>query len=357
MGAFKGYFDDSSSSSDPACNCVVFAGYIGDSAEEWPNLEEHWSIALRKAGVPYLHMKELMHIDAKPTGSSVYEKWRGRPNEVNAFLLDMAAIINSTALTPVASAVEKSALANLNKKHGLSGSEALEAETMAIYACCWLAQDAFGEHVQIEIQADRVTKPSRRLGKVEEISEHESREVPLGDYITVAFRPQSDSSRNWPALQVADFFAWETNYFVRNRIRNGGAIVDKATRLTYSILSDKKGNVGMFLNDRTLNVWDAQKQGAWPGTQRGRVVKSINEFWEDVRNRFPTVDRVSDGMIFDIARSNSSPLSSTLSFRAVSINRSDCSSCVSFGFFVGGFAVLPALGLGAISVPLQLVVR
>jgi hypothetical protein len=50
------------------------------------------------------------------------------------------------------------------------------------------------------------------------------------------------------------------------------------------------------------------------------------------------------GAIFSNARSNASPLSSTPSFRAVSLNRSDCSAFVIFlvGFGVGfRFSAIP----------------
>jgi len=293
MGALRGYFDDSGHEPDPHCNCVVYAGYIGNCAE-WTRLEEGWKIALDRAGVPYLHMKELMSIDRKPPGFvSPYNKWRGNPEAVNSFLLELARIVTGTSLRPIAAAVDKEALARLNTKLGLTKNGLLEAESLAVYACGWLAQDSFGEHISMEFLVDKIAKPGRLYYLIEAISAHESREVPILDHITFTFlakntpsRHPTDGSQNIYALQVADFLAWETHFFARERIKNGYESADRLRRETYDVIApDSDWPLSMFLNDRTLTNWSDQKKGAWPNTRQGRLVKSWVEFSQELERK------------------------------------------------------------------------
>lgn len=179
MGALRGYFDDSGHEPDPHCNCVVYAGYIGNCAE-WTRLEEGWKIALGR--LYYL---------------------------------------------------------------------------------------------------------------IEAISAHESREVPILDHITFTFlakntpsRHPTDGSQNIYALQVADFLAWETHFFARERIKNGYESADRLRRETYDVIApDSDWPLSMFLNDRTLTNWSDQKKGAWPNTRQGRLVKSWVEFSQELERK------------------------------------------------------------------------
>jgi hypothetical protein len=131
MGVLKGYLDDSGDEPDPGCNCVVYAGYVGE-IDEWKKLETEWITALAEADLPYLHMKELIWFNAP------YDKWRDTSEKAQNFLLHLAKIAGSCKLTAIGAAVDKVALKRFNERKGFSGRDALGAEAVAIYLCNWI---------------------------------------------------------------------------------------------------------------------------------------------------------------------------------------------------------------------------
>lgn len=293
MGAFHGYFDDSGDEPDPRCNNVSYAGFVG-SIEQWRELEGGWLAILRDNAIPYLHMKELMGIDYRPVDKpSPYDKWRGKPDEIECFLLSLAECVQKSGLCGIAAAVDKAALSRLCEKHGINGKAAIGVEELAIYCCLWLVQSTFGEHTILELLIDKTCKPERLRHRIAEIGSHETRDVPFMDHITFSFLAKDDASRhltdeskNIYALQAADFIAWETHNFVRARINGGFDFADAKRRQSYASLSDNSEKYRtMFVDDLTLTSWDEQKNGAWPNTQRGRMTKTWNEFWDDVKER------------------------------------------------------------------------
>ena len=140
MGVLKGYLDDSGDEPDPGCNCVVYAGYVGE-IDEWKKLETEWITALAEADLPYLHMKELT-TRLMINGAILAQN----------FLLHLAKIAGSCKLTAIGAAVDKVALKRFNERKGFSGRDALGAEAVAIYLCNWILQDEFGSStIELEI--------------------------------------------------------------------------------------------------------------------------------------------------------------------------------------------------------------
>jgi hypothetical protein len=196
LALINSYFDDSQTEG----KIWVVAGYLG-SASQWDSFERLWDEALRRHGVPYFHMREM----AKPHGE--FKKWHppeDHQDEVVAFFKDLVKAIRESQLHMFGSAVWIKELARFNSEKNLK----LEPYPLAAYAC--LSQMAHKHALPVTAIFDRVEKVDDKLAKARAYAESDRILFPgLCDFITSAPLAKGLTSKKVPALQAADFIAWE----------------------------------------------------------------------------------------------------------------------------------------------------
>jgi hypothetical protein len=190
-----GNFDDSLSDGD----IWTVSGYVG-YANQWAFFEELWGAALAKHSVPYFHMKEMND----PNGP--FAKWLPHEQhqpEVIAFFTDLVEVIQSAGLRMISSGVWIADLLRFNAENSLS----LEAYPLAAYACMGQVVQQYGT-VPATLIFDRAEKVDDKLKKARVYAESD----PRGGFcsqITTEPLPKSVTAREIPAMQAADFIAWE----------------------------------------------------------------------------------------------------------------------------------------------------
>jgi hypothetical protein len=192
-----GNFDDSQSSGA----VWVVAGYAG-YANQWDHFETLWNAALKKHDVPYFHMREM----AEPDGA--FKKWlppEEHQSEVAVFFVDLADAIRRSGLRIVSSAVWLRDLNLFNQENGLK----LEAYPLAAYSC-WV-QIAQHYDQSATTVFDNVEKIDDKLRKARIIADSDIRCYPgsVCDQIAAVPLQKRLTTRDVPAMQAADFVAWE----------------------------------------------------------------------------------------------------------------------------------------------------
>lgn len=210
----KGWFDDSRRG-------LLWAvgGYIGGD-HRWECFDDLWPMALANHDVPYFHMKEMRD----PNG--VFGKWHP-PQEHKEELADFfggpAKVIKQSRLVGIVSLVRQTDLDRFNAEFGQS----LEPYPLAAYGCMLLAARENLEGMSIELIFDRVEKLPSKLAKAHDYADSDKIYEPgVCDAVTTIPLARGLSWREVPALQAADFFAWE---FRKNheKISEWFEIVDK----------------------------------------------------------------------------------------------------------------------------------
>ena len=196
MAAIRGWLDDSRRD---AIWCV--GGYIGGEFQ-WEHLEEHWPKALQTANVPYFHMKEM----GKPNG--VFAKWyppQEHEPERRAFLSSLTTIIANSHLFGILSVARCGDLDRFNKERGL----ALEPYPLAAYGCMLLAARQNLKGMPIQLVFDRVEKVKSKLATARAYAEADRYWQRECDAVTVGGIGPAIRLEQLPAMQAADFVAWE----------------------------------------------------------------------------------------------------------------------------------------------------
>jgi hypothetical protein len=193
----SGNFDDSQATGD----LWVVAGYLG-YANQWDYFEELWGAALRKHDVPYFHMREM----SKPSGA--FAKWlppEQHQPEVIAFFTELVSAIRKSGLHMVSSAVWISDLERFNSETSL----ALQPYPLAAYACMSLAAARY-DNLPVTAIFDRVEKVDSKLITARSYADSDRHIFPkICDYVATTPLQKPFTSRDVPALQAADFMAWE----------------------------------------------------------------------------------------------------------------------------------------------------
>jgi hypothetical protein len=201
----KGYFDDSQTTGQ----VWSLGGYMGNPYA-WEDFEDYWRRALAKHGVAYFHMREMQN----PKG--VYAKWypaKEHEAELAAFFSDLAEVIRECHLYPFSCLVRLKDLTRFNAEYGLS----LEPYALAAYGCMILVgKDYVGRSV--ELVFDHVEKVKSKLAKAQEYADTDAYYQPdkIFDKLVTVGLPKELTFREIPALQAADFWAWE---YRKNHLR------------------------------------------------------------------------------------------------------------------------------------------
>ncbi len=194
----KGYFDDSQTTGE----FWGIGGYVG-SALHWEAFDTYWPMALANHTVPYFHMREM----GDPKGA--FAKWhppQEHEAERSAFFSDLTTVINQSGLTGFNCLVRMKDLTRLNKEYGLD----LQPYPLAAYGCMLLVgKDYIGKPTQLIF--DHVEKVESKLATARAYADSNKYYGPDGvfDNVAVMGLPKNQTSKQVPALQAADFWAWE----------------------------------------------------------------------------------------------------------------------------------------------------
>ena len=177
-------------------------GYVG-GYHRWEHFDTHWPRALADHDVPYFHMKEMQ----SPTG--VFGKWHPsweHQAELAKFFGDLAGVIGESHLVGICSLVRAADLDRFNKDFGQN----LEPYALAAYGCMLLTAGDNLPGIPIELIFDNVEKVQSKLAIAREYADSDTRYEPsLCDALVTTPLSKALTWREVPALQAADFFAWE----------------------------------------------------------------------------------------------------------------------------------------------------
>lgn len=195
MAIFNGWIDDSLRG-----NVWAVGGYVG-AEHRWEMFNTMWPMALANHDVPYFHMREM----AKPKG--VFAKWHP-PQDHRAELADffggLAKVVSDSCLVGVLSLVRLKDLERFNKEYRLG----LEPYPLAAYGCMLMAaRDNPG--MSTELVFDHCEGIGSKLAAARAYASSDTYNE--GDFSTLISTPLPDdlTFKDVPALQAADFFAWE----------------------------------------------------------------------------------------------------------------------------------------------------
>lgn len=198
VAALNANFDDSQDGD--GADIWVIAGYVG-YAPQWTHFERLWRAALRRHDVPYFHMTEMND----PRGP--FAKWlphTDHQEEVRSFFVDLADAILKCMLYMVSAVVWLKDVERFNQENGL----ALEAYPLAAHACIMNMSLQFPGS-PITAVFDRADQIQSKLDKARAYSRADKRLVEAFDAIAIFPLQKPLTVRDVPALQAADFIAWE----------------------------------------------------------------------------------------------------------------------------------------------------
>jgi hypothetical protein len=193
----KGWLDDSRRGP-----IWAVGGYLG-GLHRWEHFDTYWSMALANHDVPYFHKREM----ADPNGA--FGKWHP-PQEHRAeladFFGDVAKVISQSLLVGICSLVRIADLTRFNTEHGLT----LEPYSLAAYGRMLLTARDNLPGFPIELVFDHVEQVDAKLEKARTYANSDKKYEPgICSAVITAALPKALTWRDVPALQAADFFAWE----------------------------------------------------------------------------------------------------------------------------------------------------
>lgn len=203
MSTIKGYFDESGDDRDPQHSALSVAGYLGP-AEGWPVFDAEWRSVLREFDVPYLHMRELQH------RRGAFKSWgkgtSGEDDRTASFLGALAAVIGRAKLEAFGAVVVLSDLKRFNAETGAD----VDAKALGIYACALGIRERYKTGV-MELVLDRMDEGRVKVDRARRYAETDLYYPFMRDFPEFRVLPKDDpdGSQNTPALQAADFLAWE----------------------------------------------------------------------------------------------------------------------------------------------------
>ncbi len=146
--------------------------------------------------------------NAGPEGR-VFGKWcppQEHKEELADFFGSLSKVIGQSRLVGISSIVRQSDLDRFNREFGQS----LEPYPLAAYGCMLLAARENLEGMPIELVFDSVEKVHSKLDKAREYADSDKIYEPgVCDQTVTTPLPKGLTWREVPALQAADFFAWE----------------------------------------------------------------------------------------------------------------------------------------------------
>jgi len=197
----RGYFDDSKGEGEDAY--LSLAGYIAPVAT-WNAFESKWQEALKRAGLPWLHLKEF----ASPTG--IYANWYNgqREHEKIACFQSLIKVIHECQLSPIGAIIRIKDVERFNQEFRLI----LDSYTLALYFCL-LELSLIYPSEELELILDRVPSGHSKIALAKQYINSDQYYPAARTTMSrwnIAPLPKPQTFRNTPPIQAADFVAWET---------------------------------------------------------------------------------------------------------------------------------------------------
>lgn len=198
MAVLKAYFDDSGDETNPNDTICSLGGYVG-TVEAWQNCEIKWIEVLRNFGLPYLHMADFNAYE------DAFAPLRGKDEDRRELLRRLIMVIRDCKLAGIMSVIRLTDLRRFCETKGI----AIDAYALNLYVCMaeinrWWPQDA------AEVWLDRVTKPHLRVAKAIRYAQTDPEYAACAVSVAPNPLPPALSFKNVPAIQAADFLAWES---------------------------------------------------------------------------------------------------------------------------------------------------
>jgi hypothetical protein len=274
MVALKVYFDDSGEEEDAQHRACAVAGYVGDN-DAWDKAQALWNAALTKHGVPYLHMKEFAH-HAGP-----FAKFRNDEPARVQFLSDLIDVVRQAGLTGIASITRLADLRRFNGERGLK----VQAYAFNLYTNM-VQLSARWPDAKIEVVIDRTTNHGPKAAKAREYADSDAYYQDCGKNIRLIPLDRNFTAKDVPALQIADFLAWEARKDIDTKdewfanfkkgddldewmrsLREWSAArgqVFPYSRKSVSVLFEAREVDGVVWDYRGICTVDNARKGIWP---------------------------------------------------------------------------------------------
>jgi hypothetical protein len=221
-GMLTGYYDAAGSESDPGVLTVV--GVVSTETK-WLRFEADWNAALRRFGVPYLHMKKFT------PSIGPYEEWKDKPDLRAAFLQMLIGITKRGVLKTFSCSLTVSGYSAANDRYQLDetfgGAYGFATAACIVQVSTWRA--AKYSHCRLLHVVEHGD-----AGQGEFLSSACARWPAVGEVIPKL--KEDKETREWFApFQPADFIAWELR---RKNIDNLGAGGRKVRESLKAIVKD-----------------------------------------------------------------------------------------------------------------------
>lgn len=217
---YRFYGDDSGEECDPTHTVSCVGGFITHSAN-WEGFEGAWRAGvLDRFHIPYVHMKEMSH-------RGFAHLKTGEPDSI-PFMQSMILALRSHFMNPIMSSVRLADLRRFNEEH----RQQIDDYSLNVYSCMWLIHQLFGEN-PVEAFFDRTTSVGSRLDIARAYAASDPSKGDLTRTIDVRPIHPSLTFRDLPAVQAADFLAWELHREMEGRDRWFSALPSDLTYQEY----------------------------------------------------------------------------------------------------------------------------
>jgi hypothetical protein len=202
----KFYGDDSGEPTDPNDGVVAVGGFIG-SAAQWRVFEAEWKRMLVEHGVPYVHMREFDQFVGP------FERFEKDKKATIALLSAMASAIIDCQLIGYGAVVLLAELERFHAKYPEEGK--FDPHSLCLYVACGHVTDRVQIREPWQVIMDRVPDVHRKLADADSLLDtdiHLREVLAKNGYLRPSFTSISrdgPGAREIPALQAADFYAWE----------------------------------------------------------------------------------------------------------------------------------------------------
>lgn len=199
--SLPGWFDDSERD-DREHNVAALGGCVGTDSQ-WRIQDESWQQDVLNAfGLDYLHMKELFRFEGK------FEQFKDKDRS----LALSRAIIGTFKKSGVHSFGSAARLKDLRRFNNETKRH-LAAYPLNIYACMFMIRQAFRTELNGDAEAVLNLDKREGSGKAADTARHYAKTDPnmpdVWQKVLVAPLPKGGLAKKIPALQAADFIAWE----------------------------------------------------------------------------------------------------------------------------------------------------
>lgn len=259
MAAFQGYFDDSWDSDRNQRTVMSFGGYVGP-VEAWDEFERRWIAALGENCAPYLHMRKFAH------SHPPFDGWKGDEPRRAKFLGDLVAAVKGSGLFGAGACVDLAVLDAFNQKHGLS----IQPAPLCIYLISLRISNQFPRQ-SVQAKFDRMSKAYTIFAQAEEYAQSDGSPQNIMRWINLS--QIMESSETVPALQLADFAAYEILHFNRKRRTDPELI----RRKSFEALLNAEPINGMFVDEQSIEAVHRLREGGWPFNDKGREAMGFLE--------------------------------------------------------------------------------